>query len=117
MLTCQTYDENGVLVITLDDDGPAVEDRQASLRETLYRSIEGHAGGRFALDLGAVHYMASSDIGFLITLRRRIETRQGKLVVFAVDPYVVDTLRMMKLLPFFTIAETRADALGQLAAG
>ena len=117
MLTCQTYELSGVLIIALEDKGDAHGDRQSSLREMLYRAIESHSESRFALDLSAVNYMASSDIGFLITLKRRIEGRKGKLVLFEVDPYVVDALRTMKLLAFFTIAETRADALVQLAAG
>ncbi|MDR3633646.1 MAG: STAS domain-containing protein [Isosphaeraceae bacterium] len=116
MLTCQTYEMNGVLIIAFEDNGVALDDRQSSLRETLYRSIESHTDGRFALDFSAINYMASSDIGFLITLRRRIDGRKGKLVLFEVDPYIVDALRTMKLLSFFTIAETRADALVYLAA-
>lgn len=117
MLTCQTYEMDGVLIITLEDNGVARDDRQSSLRETLYRSIEGRADARFAIDLGAINYMASSDIGFLITLKRRIDARQGKLVLFEVDPYILDALRTMKLLSFFTVVESRGDALVELAAG
>ncbi len=116
MLTCNTYDLNGVLIIALEDKNETADDRQPSLRESLYKAIEAHQDSRFALDLSAVNYMASSDIGFLITLKRRIESRKGKLVMYEVDPYILDALRMMKLLQFFTIVETRADAILQLSA-
>jgi len=115
MLTCQTYEMSGVLVIALEDNGVSRDDRQSSLREALYRSIESHDDARFALDLSALNYMASSDIGFLLTLKRRIDAKKGKLVLFEVDPYILDSLRTMKLLSFFTIVETRSDALLQLS--
>lgn len=114
MLTCQTYEMSGVLVIAFEDNGVTRDDRQTSLREILYRSIESHTDSRFALDLSAINYMASSDIGFLLTLKRRIDARKGKLVLFEVDPYIVDSLRTMKILSFFNIVETRSDALAQL---
>ena len=117
MLTAQTYEMSGVLIIALEDKGVDRDDRQSSLREMLYGAIEAHPEPRFALDLSAFNYLASSDIGFLITLKRRIEGRNGKLVLFEVDPYIVDALRTMKLLAFFTIAETRADAVLRLTAG
>lgn len=117
MLTCQTYEMSGVLIIAFEDNGAAYEDRQSSARETLYRSIESRTEPCYALDLSAIRYMASSDIGFLITLKRRIEARQGKLVLFDVDPYIFDALRTMKLLTFFNVVATRSDALAQLAAG
>ena len=116
MLTCRTYEAGPVLVIALEDDGDVRGERQSSLRQMLYQSIETQPEPRFALDLGAVHYMASSDIGFLITLKRRIDARQGKLVLYAVDPYIVDALRTMKLLAFFTIVDDRASALDTLGA-
>jgi len=116
MLTCQTYEAGPILVIALEDDGDVRGERQSSLRQILYQSIETHPEPRCALDLSAVHYMASSDIGFLITLKRRIDVRQGKLVLYAVDPYIVDALRTMKLLAFFTIVDSRARALETLGA-
>jgi anti-sigma B factor antagonist len=117
MLTCQTYETNGVLVLAMEDNGVTRDDRQSSLRETLYRAIESHNDSRYAIDLSAINYMASSDIGFLITLKRRIDSRKGKLVLFEVDPYIVDALKTMKLHQFFTIVASRAEALSRLAAG
>jgi anti-anti-sigma factor len=108
---------NGVLVIAFEDTAASRDDRQSSLRENLYRSIESHPDPRFALDFSAINYMASSDIGFLLTLKRRIDARKGTFVLFEVDPYIVDALRTMKLLTFFPIVETRSDALVELAAG
>jgi anti-sigma B factor antagonist len=105
------------LILTAEEVEMLEGERPVSQRECLYRSIEAHPGPRFALDLGALHYMTSGEIGFLITLKRRIEGRKGNLVLFGVDPYVHDTLRTMRLDTLFNIADTYADALNRFPPG
>jgi anti-sigma B factor antagonist len=114
MLTCTTHDVEGVLIITLEDAGAGGEEKQASFRESLYKAVQTHETPRFAVDLGRLDSMNSADFGFLISLRRRVETRKGKLVLFNVAEYIVDTLKTMKLISLFPIAPDLRGALALL---
>ena len=96
---------------------PKADDRQAKERQALYETIQTRPDGRFAIDLGKVDYMSSADVGFLITVRRRADLRKGKLVLFDVNSYIQDSLRTMKLLPLFPIAEDLTGALLLLPSG
>jgi anti-sigma B factor antagonist len=113
MLSYRSQNANGMLLLTAEESGTPDGERPASQREWLYQTIESHPGERFAIDLGALHYLTSGDIGFLITLKRRIDGRKGQLVLFGVDPYVLDILRGMRLHSLFVIVPTFADALNR----
>jgi anti-sigma B factor antagonist len=113
MLSYSSHEAGGVLVLTAENS-PEIE-HQPAQREWLYKTIESREDPRFAIDLGAIEYMSSAEIGFLITLRRRIDARKGKVVLFEVDPFIHDILRTMRLDKLFLIANDLSDALGKLA--
>jgi anti-anti-sigma factor len=117
MLNSTTHDVGGVMVITLEDAGDVPDDRQPSQRETLYKLVQASEDPRFAVDLGRLEYMSSADFGFLISLKRRVDAKKGKLVLFDVDPFIIDALKTMKLLSLFPIAEDLSGALLLLPSG
>lgn len=104
MLEFSTYEASGVLVVSLESRDVASSDRQAAIREALYRLIEAHQGAGVAIDLGTLEFLSSSEIGFLIGLKRRIEALHGRVALYQVNPYILDTFRTMRLDQFFTIA-------------
>jgi anti-sigma B factor antagonist len=114
MLNFTTNEVKGVLVIAFEATEDGLTDWQTSPRDWLYKLIESHSGSRFALDLADVNYLASSEIGFLVTLKRRIDRRQGKVVMFGAAPYILDLFQTMNLTRFFEIADTLAAALRKL---
>ena len=116
MLSFETSESAGVLIVAFEDKEESGDNRQATLRQTLYLTIESQSDPRFAFDLSGVRYLTSSDIGFLITLRRRIAARKGTVILFSVDPYLLDILRTMKLLSLFEFASDQREALTRLAA-
>jgi anti-sigma B factor antagonist len=61
-----------------------------------------------------VNYLASSEIGFLVTLKRRIDRRKGKVVFFGISPYLLEIFQTMNLNKVLEIVESRADALAKL---
>ena len=113
MLSYSSHETGGVLVFTAEK--AAEGDGQPSQREWLYKTIESREVPRFAIDLGQIEYMSSSEIGFLITLRRRIDTRKGKVVLFRVDTFILDVLRTMRLDKLFLIADDLNGALACLS--
>ena len=70
---------------------------------------------RFAVDLAKVDYLSSSGVAILVGLKRRVETKGGKMVIYHVQPIVHDLLAIMKLDRFFTITEDEAKAVASLA--
>ncbi len=114
MLRFTTNEVKGVLVVAFEATDDGATDWQTSQRDWLYKLIESHPGSRFAIDLNDVNYLASSEIGFLVTLKRRIDRRQGKVVMFGACPYVMDLFRTMNLVKIFDMAETLPLALTRL---
>jgi anti-anti-sigma factor len=115
MLRFTTHEVSGVLVLAFEATDDLVTDWQITQRDWLYKLIESHPGARFAIDLSGVNYLASSEIGFLVSLKRRIDRRVGRVVVFGAGPYVLDIFRAMNLGRVFDIVDNLASALAKLA--
>ena len=114
MLSYSAHEANGVLVLTVEE---ATGDRAyTSQREWLYKTIETREDPRFIIDLAAVTYMASTDIGVLVTIKRRIDQRQGKLALIHVDPFIYDILRTMRIDKLTPIHEDMPEAVASLNA-
>jgi anti-sigma B factor antagonist len=116
MLKFTTRDVSGVLVIAFEATDELVADWQSSQREWLYKLIESNANPRFAIDLTDINYLASSEIGFLVTIKRRIDRRQGKLVIFGVSSYIREIFDTMNLVKILDIVDSLGAALSKLGA-
>jgi anti-anti-sigma factor len=116
MLRFTTQDVSGVLVLAFEATDDLVTDWQITQRDWLYKLVESHPGARFAIDLSGVNYLASSEIGFLVSLKRRIDRRHGRVLVFGVGPYILDIFRAMNLGRVFEIVDNLPGALAKLAA-
>src|SRR5271165_5596252 len=114
MLKFTTEEANGVLVIAFEATDDHAADWQSTQRDWLYKMIESRQDGRFALDLSEVNYLASSEIGFLMTLKRRIDRRQGKMVMFGVGNYLHEIFRTMNLTKIVDIVEDQTKAFAKL---
>ena len=68
------------------------------------------------IDLAAITYLASSEIGFLVTLKRRIDRRQGSVVLFGATPYILELFQTMNLQRVLDIVDDLPAALKKLGA-
>jgi anti-sigma B factor antagonist len=114
MLNFTTNESSGVLIIAFEPTDETNYDWQTTQRDWLYKMIESRDDPLFAVDLNQVNYLASSEIGFLVTIKRRIERQKGKVVFFGISPYLHDIFRTMNLNRVLEIVESRNDALGKL---
>ena len=114
MLKFTTQDVNGVLVLEFEATDDAAHDWQSTQRDWLYKLVESHPDARFAIDLSEVNYLASSEIGFLVTLKRRIDRRQGRVVIFGAGPYIMDLFKTMNLVKILDLVDTLPSALAKL---
>ncbi len=114
MLKFTTEEASSVLVIAFEETDEDAADWQSTQREWLYKMIESRPDGRFAIDLREINYLQSSEIGFLMTLKRRIDRRQGKFVMFGVSPYILDIFKTMNLTKIIDIVDDLQAAVARL---
>jgi anti-sigma B factor antagonist len=106
-----TRPESDVLVIAFDNPGALNDFRNSPVRDALYEALQAHPQARFAVDLSKVDYLSSSGIAILVGMKRRVDARNGQMVVYQLQPIVRDLLTIMKLDRFFTIADDEERAL------
>ena len=116
MLKFTTEDVSGVLFVAFEATDEYATDWQFGQRDWLYKLVESHTDSRFAIDLSDVDYLQSSEIGFLVTLKRRIDRRQGKVVFFGIGPYIREIFQTMNLVRVLDIVDTRSAAVLKLGA-
>jgi anti-sigma B factor antagonist len=116
MLKFTTQETSGVLVVAFEATDEIGSDWQSSQRDWLYKLIESHKDPRFALDLSDVNYLASSEIGFLVTIKRRIDRRQGRVVMFGLGSYIREIFETMNLLKLLDVVDNFPSALVKLDA-
>ena len=114
MLKFTTHEGSGVLIIAFEATDEGATDWQSTQRDWLYKLIETRQDPRFVIDLSDLHYIASSEIGFLVTLKRRIDRRQGKVVVLGAGPYILEIFQTMNLVRVLDIVENLQEALAKL---
>ena len=114
MLNFTTKEAGGVLIIAFEPTNETNYDWQSTQRDWLYKLIESRDDPRFAIDLTEVNYLASSEIGFLVTIKRRIDRQKGKVVFFGISSYLHEIFQTMNLHRVLDIVETQNDALIKL---
>ncbi len=115
MTRLSTSDVSGVLVILLEDASGMDNPNSDALRSELLQILQGNPAERLALDLSMLDTLSSSGIVALLTLKRTMESRHGRLVLFGLQAAVFQVFKTLGLADFFTIAPDRAAALAELA--
>ena len=108
-------EKDGVLVIKLEDGESLNEGQAVALRQALYTALEAASQPRVAIDLSEVDYVTSTGIALLIGTKRRVEAKQGRLVLHGLRPGIHELFSMMKLVNLFEIADDEAGAMGLLS--
>jgi anti-sigma B factor antagonist len=114
MSTYSVREEADALIICFESPAGLNDFRNSTLRDSLYELVQRRADPRVVLDLLKVDYLSSSGVAILVGLKRRIETRGGKLVLLHVQQIVADLLKVMKLDRYFSFADDEHSALASL---
>lgn len=107
-------EEPDAIIISIEEPNALNDFRSNSFRESLYEAVRNHEGNRVALDLAQVDFLSSSGVAILVGLKRRLDGKQGKLVLFGVRPIVLDLLHITRLTQFFSFATEEKEALAAL---
>jgi anti-sigma B factor antagonist len=114
MSTFSTRPESDALIVTFETASSLNDFRNNALRDSLYELVDQQGDPKFALDLQRIDYLSSSGVAILVGLKRRVETKGGKIVLYHVQPVVSDLLAVMKLDRFFVIRDDQERALDSL---
>lgn len=106
--------EPNALVVGIEEPAALNDFRSNAFRDSLYEVVEQEEDPRVALDLGKVDFLSSSGVAILVGLKRRLDARQGKLVIFGVQPVVQDLLRITRLTQYFVFADDENGAIAAL---
>ena len=114
MSAFSTRNESDALIVKFEAATSLNDFRNNALRDALYELVQSRTDPMMAVDLQKVDFLSSSGVAILVGLKRRVDTRNGKIVFFHVQPVVRDLLSVMKLDRFFAMAEDEARALASL---
>ncbi len=109
-----TREESGSLVVAITDPTSLNEFRNTPFHEALFSLIQSLEKPRLAIDMRQVDYLSSSGVAILVGLKRRLDARDGRAVLFRIQPAVLDLLRIMKLDRYLSIVEDEDQALASL---
>lgn len=103
--------ENGIVLI--EPEGELDYHHSTELREALVSEFDqGHK--KMAVGLAGVPYMDSSAIAAFVEISQRLKTAGGRLVFFGMTDPVRKVFELARLHLFFTLSESRDEALSAL---
>jgi len=114
MNTFSTREVSGVLIVAFTDPSGLNDFRNSPLRDALFELVQDRAEPRVALDMNRVDYLSSSGVAILVGLKRRVETRDGRIALFGLQSAVRGLLQIMKLDRHFVILDAEDEAVEQL---
>jgi anti-sigma B factor antagonist/stage II sporulation protein AA (anti-sigma F factor antagonist) len=80
--------------------------------QALYELAKENPGKRIVVNLDGVRYASTEMIAKLVSLNSRVERAGGRLTLCGLQPDVRESMKILKLLALFDLAETEDEALG-----
>jgi anti-anti-sigma factor len=103
-----------VVVIRFDDDRILDEPTVKQVSDELYGAADRADCHHLVLDFSRVLRLTTAMLGKLLTLRKKMAAKGGRLVLCDLTPEVEEVLTIMKLDTILEIVESEADALKAL---
>jgi anti-anti-sigma factor len=116
--------ERGVLVVLINRSSIQGEEVADALRQELRDVVERTGAGRVVIDLSRARYVSSIAFWPLLSLRRRLQEKGGRLLICGLSGPVADVFHTTKMVSSsgaadapFEVAADRAEAVARLAPG
>ena len=94
---------NGISIIEFADRKILDELCILEIQEELSRLIESKAGGNMLLSFKNVEHLSSAALGMLITLKKQVEVKSGKLKLSDINPQIFEVFKITRLNKVFDI--------------
>ncbi len=108
-------DEQGITIARLTKPQLTEDENLEQLEQDLNALIETYQVRRLVLSLERLNYLTSSAIGKLISLHRRMQRVDGRLILCAAGDDVRQILDTAHLWTYFNVASNVEEAVLQLA--
>jgi len=102
---------NGVLVVNFTDHKIWDEQNIQVLGEQLFELVDSKGYRKILLDFKNVDYLSSAALGKLISLNKKINVLEGKLVFCSIRGEIKEVFEITKLNKFFKIKDDEASGL------
>ena len=103
--------DHGVNVLELNLPPQIDHNEIDKILEDLAQSLNGHATGKWIIDLTHVEYTGSAALGLLVNLRQQIKEAGGTLVLCCMSPRLSEILHACSLDRLFKTVGSRQAAL------
>jgi anti-sigma B factor antagonist len=100
-----------VTVVNFIDRRIVDEQNIQIIGEQLFSLVDEEGWRKLLLNFGNVEYLSSAALGKLITLNKKIQQAQGKLVLCNILPQIHEVFEITKLHKFFLIEKEEQAAL------
>lgn len=100
-----------VTVVNFVDRKILDEQNIQNIGEQLFSLVEQEGFKKILLNFSNVEYLSSAALGKLITLNKKLQGVQGKLILCKIDPQIFEVFEITKLDKFFKIMKEEQTAL------
>ena len=107
----EVEDIGDVTVVNFVDRKILDEQNIQIIGEQLFSLVEEVGRRKILLNFGNVEYLSSAALGKLITLNKKLQAAQGKLILCNIDAQIYEVFEITKLDKFFKIVKDEQAGL------
>jgi anti-sigma B factor antagonist len=107
----EVEDIGDVTVVNFTDKKILDEQNIQIIGEQLFSLVDELGRRKLILNFGNVEYLSSAALGKFITLNKKVNAAQGKLVLCNIDPQIYEVFEITKLNRLFNIQKEEQAAL------
>ena len=100
-----------VTVVSFVDRKILDEQNIQIIGEQLFKLVEEQGKRKILLNFGNVEYLSSAALGKLITLNKKVQAADGRLILCNIDPQIYEVFEITRLDKFFTIEKDEQKGL------
>ena len=107
----EVEDSGDVAVVQFVDKKILDEQNIQIIGEQLFDLVEGQGKKKILLNFGNVEFLSSAALGKLITLHRKLQAVQGKLILCKIAKDILDVFKITKLDRILSIKDDEQQGL------
>src|ERR1700693_2083319 len=107
----EVVEEGDVTVVNFIDRKILDEQNIQKIGEDLFSLVDELGRKKILLNFGNVEYLSSAALGKFITLNKKVQAAQGKLILCNIEPNIYEVFEITKLNKLFNIQKEEQGAL------
>ena len=111
----RTYEQNGIMKVEFVDRNILDEANIQQIGDEIGRLIDNSSQPKLLICFSNVDHLSSAALGTLITIRNRINGKDGQLRLSDINPQIYSVFKITKLNRLFQIHDTAQQAMESFA--